>query len=106
MSDNLKKWLPILCVISEIEDKKLQKNLLRYFSKKKSFMLSLREISKNIIKGNVEMSVYKKSKLMKQRKILYSIAYEKNPLKVKKNIVQSGGSLFYILPLIASLLLK
>ena len=103
MSENLRKWMPTLCVISFIKDKKLQKSLIRYFTKKKKFNLALREISINIIKGSIKLSKYKKAILSKQRKIIYSIAHNKNPIK---NSIQSGGSLFYIIPLIASLLMK
>ena len=106
MSKNLKTWLPILSLISSIRDSKVQKYLLKYFSKKKKFKSALREITRNIIKGNVLMSKHKRYKLSKNRKILYSIAYDKNDSKVQKNIIQSGGSLFYIIPLLASLLMK
>ena len=108
MSSNLKKWLPILKIISEISDKKLQIQLIKYYSRKKNFNLSLREIFKNVIKGNVRMSVYKKRKLQKIKKNIYSLAYEKNLNSkiVSKNFRQSGGSLFYVIPLIASLLMK
>jgi hypothetical protein len=108
MSTNLRKWLPILKVICDITDKKLQVKLIQYFSGKRSFNLSLREIFKNVIKGNVKMSSYKKQKLRKFKKNIYSLAYDKslNSKIVSKNFKQTVGSLLSVIPLIASLLLK
>ena len=100
MSDNLKKFLPTLEVVSTIRDKKLQKNVLKYFAKNKNFASALREITKNIIKGNVQLDKYKKRKISRHKTNLYSIAFSKNH---SKNIAQSGGWM-WIIPIIASLL--
>ena len=99
MSANLKSNLPLLQIISDIKDKKLQLALLKYYSKNKKFQSALREISKNVIKGNVKLSNYKRRKLAKFKNNIYSIAYENKPAK----IVQTCGWL-WVIPIIASLL--
>lgn len=99
MSVNLKAHLPLLEIISAIKDRKLQLALLKYYSKNKKFQSALKEISKNVIKGNVKLSNYKRRKLSKFKSNIYSIAYENKP----KKIVQTGGWL-WVIPIIASLL--
>ena len=107
MSANLKKYLPILMIISEVKDKDLQKKLINYFSNIKKFKLAVREISTNVIKGNVNLTKYKKNKLSKKKKFLYSIAFDKklSSKQFGKNLNQTGGSFLSIIPLIASLIL-
>ena len=99
MSANLKKYLPVLLTLSDIKDEKLSNLLLRYYSKRENFRKALREISRNVIKGNIPLSKYRKAKIKRFRDNIYSVAQR----PVKQHIVQSGGWL-WIIPTIASLL--
>ncbi len=104
MSKQLRENLPHLQTIASVKDKKLQLSLLKYFSKKKSFKKALREISKNLIKGNVPLSKYRKSLIKKHRKNIYAVAYNNriDSDNLSKQVIQTGGWL-WIIPIIASL---
>lgn len=105
MSENLKKCLPILAFIAEIKDQKLKISLLKYYAKYPKFYLALNEICKNLIKGNVKLSKYKRSKLLKVKSNIYKIANCKklNRKEREKQIVQTGGW-SWIIPIITGLL--
>ena len=99
MSANLKKYLPVLLTLADIRDKKLSAALLKYYSKKVNFRKALREISRNVIKGNVPLSKHRKARIRQFRDNIYSVARSPD----QRHIVQTGGWL-WLIPTIASLL--
>jgi len=74
-----------------------------------SFLDCVSECAKNVIKGNVPLTARQKEKLRRSRKDLRALSVKKTALRRKRRILQKGGFLGALLPLLgvlSSLLLK
>lgn len=100
MSENLKATYRDLLFVANIKNRKTQKVMLNYISKQPKYVLALKEITHNIIKGNIHVDDNIKKKLQRHKRNIYDISTS----NVKKHIVQSGGWLQWILPLIPIIL--
>ena len=101
MSENLKKCIPLLFFIADIKDKNLQKSVLKYYSRYRKISFALREICRNIIKGNIKLNKHKKSKISKYKSNIYKLASSKH--SNKKHIQQVGGW-SWLFPMISGIL--
>jgi len=100
MSSNLRKALIELNFVASIKNKKLKKQLLSYLSKNIKYRLAIREIALNLIKGNLKLKQSIKLKLIKHKKQILGANKNLN----HKYVVQSGGWLPLIIPVVAALL--
>ena len=97
MSENLRKVIGDLEFVSRIKCAKTKKILLRYLANKPIYCKAFREISKNLISGNVKRPKgYRKKLSPQERKKIINLAKSKKASERKKLIVQSGGWLWLI----------
>lgn len=103
MSDRVKRNIDFLTVLTKC-NKKQRKALLEHCDK--DLILTISEITINVLKGIVNLTPAQKTKLRRFRKQLRALADRQVPLKRKKShILQSGGSLLLtLLPPVLSLL--
>jgi len=101
MSRRVKKFLPVLRRIRNMGNK-----ARRDYVKKcnREFIDCVSEYAKNVIKGNVPMSGLQKAKLRRRRKDVEALAIKKTSLTKKRRILQKGGFLTALLPLVLSIL--
>lgn len=105
MSQNLKKCLEILKVISNIKSLKVRNQVLRDISGNDKIYNALREIALNAMNKNIKFNRNQKIKLKKQVGLLKRLSQKNNSKKVRqKLIVQTGGILPIIVPAAISLL--
>ena len=62
------------------------------------------ECAKNVMKGNVPLSDSHKSELRRKKKDLRALSLKKTSLRQKRRILQKGGFLTTLLPLILAVL--
>ncbi len=104
MSENLRKLLSDFEFISRIDCPKTRKILLAYISRKPKYYKALKEISKNIISGNIKKPKSCKKRLSSQdRKRIIRLSKSKSAKQSKKLIVQSGGWM-WVIPLVAEII--
>lgn len=104
MSDNLKKAIEILKIVSSIKKNKLRKEVLSDLSCNECVYKGLREIALNIIKKNVPLTLKQKVKLRPYKTLLQDLALKKaGKLKKKKLVIQSGGALPILIPAVISI---
>ena len=101
MSKELKKVFDTFEFAAKTDDNELRKLMLEYFARKPQYLKPFREICANIIKGNVRMRKSTKSKLSQHKDMICKIANCNLKSKNKKKLlVQSGGWIGMIIPLI------
>lgn len=106
-SNLLRDTYKYLELLSHINNKKTRFLVLKDLNKvlKKDIFSSLSEICQNIIEGNIKFSKTDKIKLRKYKELIVDIANKpKNPVKQHNLLVQSGGFVHFILPVVATLL--
>lgn len=103
ISENLKNNLNLLKIIYGTKNNRLQKQLLKDFSKNKTFYKSLQEIALNLGYNNIHVNKSQKTKLSKYKKLVACLCkYQNNKKKKQKLIVQSGGFLNLVIPILLS----
>ena len=106
-SKTLKKTFGSLHKIMSEKNSKYRKKLLAEASKNENIIHSVREISRNLILKNVPLSRMQKKRLIGHTKCIVGCSKIKGSGKKSQQlVVQSGGFLQIILPIIASLLLE
>ena len=104
MSENLRKVIGDLEFVSRIKCAKTKKVLLKYLASKPIYCKAFKEISKNLISGNIKRPKgYRKRLSPQERKSIYNLAKTKKASDRKKLIVQSGGWL-WLIPVIGELI--
>jgi len=88
MSRRIKKYLPVLKRIAMLGDK-AKKDFVRKCDKEFSDCVS--ECAKNVIKGNVSLTVRQKERLPRSRNDLRALSVKKTTLQRKRRILQKGG---------------
>jgi len=105
MSLTLTKYLNTLQFIASIKDKKVRSGVLKQYSSLKDFQKALREVAENTVKKNVPLDANQKKKLKPHRKALLEFLSNNKSKKLsRKKVIQSGGFLPILLPIILSLL--
>lgn len=102
MSDNLRRALPILQFVSEVTNKRLRTLILKELSKKPHIYKAIKELVTNTMKQNIKLPHGAKIKLKKHAGRLQQ--FTKKSVSKRKLVVQSGGFLPILIPLLASLL--
>lgn len=101
MSENLKSYLPILKVISEIKSKKDRVVVLNIFSKKPSFVKAIKEIAVNTVNKNIQLDIKQKKSLRKHKEALVKLSNRGGKQVVLQN---GGGFLPILLPIVSTIL--
>jgi hypothetical protein len=101
MSVNLKECLGELALVANAESPYVQKTILRELSRKPCFVAAMKEISINTVKGRLPLTERQRRKLLKIGKVVRDIARGK---KTRKRIIQSGGFIKFVLPILGTLL--
>jgi hypothetical protein len=105
MSTNLISVIRVLEMVSSIKDIKQREKVLRKLSAKKSFYDALREIAHNTVHSNIQLEAHHKTQLKKHRRTLIELAVKSKGIRKKKAlVVQSGGFLPILIPLVLALL--
>jgi hypothetical protein len=102
MSDRLRRNAPLLRVLHRSSPTARKRILKSHCSG--DFINCICECVKNILKGNVPLTVSQKEALRRKRKTLHQLALKKTSKRKKEKIVQSGGFLGAILGPIVSIL--
>ena len=100
MSNNLRDNIIILKFIGDIKNKRLRRRII--YEIKKPVYNALHEIATNLIHKNIKLSNLDVKKLKKYKKVILKLSSMKTPKK--KIIVQSGGMLPALIPLVISTL--
>lgn len=108
MSLNLRKCMKAMHLFCDAKSKRVKKSILADLSKNDCFFEAIFEIVNNIYLRNVEknyqMSSLEKKKLKKFVNIFDKILkHPKNKVKKRKLVIQSGGFLPILLPIITSI---
>jgi len=105
MSDNLRACLLILKAISRIKNYKARQKILNEFNGEECIYKAIKEMAVNVVNGNIKLSRIQRTKLAKYKSFIKEAAKPTNSkLKRKRVIVQSGGFLPYLVPVVLSLL--
>ena len=101
-SKNLKRCIPVLETLSTVKDAKKRKMLLRMFED--NLRRAIREISHNLLQGNITLNEEDKKRLTRFKKILRLLADPKTKkLRFRRIVSQTGrGFLPLLIPLIVS----
>jgi len=101
------KYLPVLKCIAELGNK-AKKDFVRKCDKE--FLDCVSVCAKNVIKGNVPLTVRQKKRLRRSRNDLRALSVKKTALRRKHRILQKGGFLGALLTpvlgVLSSLLLR
>ena len=105
MSENLKKCMADLRLAMNYKHKPTRESILKFLSHNKSIYNALREISMNILNKQMKLKKHHIRKLNPHVKTIKSL---KKGVKTKKQrqrlVIQSGGFLPWLIPVIASAL--
>jgi hypothetical protein len=105
MSKNLIQCMKVFSLVARVKNEKLRKKILKAMTCDDHIYRALHELVNNTIKGTIPLTSAQKAKLRRQRKFIQSISCKKASSKQRKEvIVQSGGYLSVIYPIVASLL--
>lgn len=105
MSYTLRQYLNLLKVISDLKDTKVRKNLLRAVKNDKQFFRATKEIMQNVLHGNIPLDKPQLKKLQKYKRVIRKLSCSHINCKKRSSlIVQSGGALSILVPLVVSLL--
>lgn len=102
MSTNLKRQLPKLQVVSQIQNPKLRQRVLLELAKNKAICSAIREIMKNVKSGNIKLTDRQKNQVKKYRKLILEILKRRQGVTKKRQLVVQTGSGF-LLPLLIPL---
>jgi hypothetical protein len=105
MSINLRKTLRQLELISRIKRPQVRRAVLSDISCQDCYYKALREIVLNAAKGNVPLSKVQKGKLRRYKQQIKAIISPRKSKKLRSQaVIQSGGWLPILLPVITSIL--
>lgn len=105
MSKLLQKYWHRLEIIASIKRKQLRRELLKEFSKDEDFCKVLRELARNTVNRNIPLKRFHVRQLQSHKRTILALSKKKTKKSVrKKAIVQSGGFLPVLIPIVASLL--
>lgn len=105
MSANLKSALPFLRALAKIKDSKSRKTALNEVSGETKIQKALREIAKNVVRRKLKLTKKHLAGLVRHKRTISSLTKKKLSQPKKKNlVVQSGGFLPILIPLVASIL--
>jgi hypothetical protein len=103
MSDNLKKCLNELKLAMQYKHKPTRNAILKFLSNKKCIYNALREISMNILNKQIKLKNHHIRKLNPHVKTIKALGKGvKHRRTQQKLVLQSGGFLPWLLPLVAS----
>ena len=107
MSQRVRKYLSVLKKIRKLGDRARREYIRK---SDREFIDCVSECAKNVIKGNVPLTIRQKTNLRRKRNDLRSLSLKKTTLRKKRKILQKGGFLTALLPpvlsILASLFLK
>jgi len=101
MSERVKKYLPVLKRIRRLGEKARREYVRKC---DKDFIHCVGECAKNVIKGNVPLTVRQMNSLRRKRCDLRALSKRKTSLRVKRKILQKGGFLTALLPPVLTVL--
>jgi hypothetical protein len=101
MSKRVKDLTPYVLTLKSLKPKQ-RKVLLEYCNKDQ--IRAIEELALNIVKGTTPMSFDDEQICRKWRRPLKLLALKRYPIKAKKDILQKGGFLAAILPVLATIL--
>ena len=105
MSALLRKHWYKLELLSSLKSGPLRKQLLKVFSGDQEFCQVLREIAKNTVNNKVPLSASQVLKLKKYKRSILSLSKRKlAKTRKRKLVIQSGGWLPTLIPLVAAIL--
>lgn len=107
MSTNLRANFYKLELISQLKNPKARKVLMTEFSKDVGFCKAVREIVKNTVKRNVRVSDRERTRLLKYKNLILSIAKKQKDHKRTRKLVQQTGTgviLPILVPLVAAII--
>ena len=102
MSSRIERFAPTLRLLHGYNSKQKKRWIKKNLDSE--FVYCLCECAKNLLKGNVPLTLAQKKSLSRRKKELRELARKKVNLKKKKQIVQSGGFLGALLGPIISVL--
>ena len=106
ISTSLRKTLPVLKIVSKLNNKN-KRSVLNQLGGEKKIFNALHEIAHNTLNGNLKLKKNQINKLRPHRKVLENLCVpssRKCSKKRKKLIVQSGGFLPILIPALTSIL--
>lgn len=98
-SKNLKKSLPIVGAFGSLKETKKRLSLLKHFDESK-LSRAIREMSYNVLHGNIKLTDEQKKKLRRYRKILRELADPKTKKSKFRKLVTQKGSGIPLIPLL------
>ena len=101
MSQRVKDLTPFVLTLKSLKPKQ-RKTLLEMTSK--DHIRAIEELALNIVKGTTPISESDTRLCRKWRRPLKLLALKRYPIKAKREILQKGGFLGAILPVLASIL--
>ena len=105
MSHNLQTCLKELKLVMKINDKRKRLIVLSYLAHKKCIYMALREIAMNIIKQNIPLTKSQTNRLSPYAKVIKSLSDGAKSKRAKRKlVVQSGGFLPWLIPIIGTAL--
>ncbi len=110
MSDNLKKVIQTLYMVAKVRGKKKREALLRGMSKDPNIYLALQEIQPtslqayNTLNKNIKLTEAHHKRLRGYKRLLEELANGIKAKYKKRVVVQSGGFLPVLIPLVLSIL--
>lgn len=103
MSKNLQNCISELQLVAKMKNKHAQSNLLKKLAKQNCFYNAIKEISLNVVDNNIPLTEVHKKILRKHRHVIRALAQPSKRKKIKA-VVQSGGALSLLIPLVSALL--
>ena len=100
---NLNKHRETLLILTKARPQ-LVKKIIQ--SADKSLITALSECAYNILRGNISLSPSEKKRLTKFKENLRALARRRTSLKNKKEVIQKGGFIPLLAPIVAPLLFK
>jgi len=104
MSDNLKKVIQTLYMVAKVRGKKKPEALLRRMSKDPNIYLALQEIAYKTLNKNIKLTLSHHKRLRGYKRLLEELANGIKAKYKKRAVVQSGGFLPVLIPLVLSIL--
>ena len=104
ISVNVKKHIHQLEFIGSIKNKKLRKQLFEYIATQPRLYSALQEIAYNVMQNRINIPKNILTKLRSNKRSLVELISPTKKTKRKKIVVQSGGSLSLVFPLLMSLI--
>lgn len=108
MSSNLRAHLGLLQYLSKVKNNEAKKRLLFLLGEDVGVFNAVKEILVNTTKGRLKLTPQKKAIIQRSAKAVLQITKHKTPTNKsvrKKRLVQVGGFLPFLIPLLASVLI-